>query len=53
MLTFAPEFFGAMGFHEIPKTQIMHKLYTGCVNCTKHTDPFTCPEIAMVHAPRE
>ena len=48
--TFAPEFFGAMGFHEIPKTQIMHKLYTGCVNCTKHTDPFTCPEIAMVHA---
>jgi hypothetical protein len=25
----------------------MHKLYTGCINCTKHTDPFTCPEIAM------
>ena len=27
--------------------KVMHKLYTGCVNCTKHTDPFTCPEIAM------
>jgi len=26
----------------------MHKLYTGCINCTKHTDPFTCPEIAMM-----
>ncbi len=48
VLTFAPQFFAALGFHEIPKTQVMHKLYTGCINCTKHADPFTCPEIAMV-----
>ncbi len=48
VLTFAPEFFGSLGFREIPKTKVMHKLYTGCINCTKHTDPFTCPEIAMV-----
>ena len=48
VLTFAPEFFTALGFHEIPKTKVMHKLYTGCINCTKHADPFTCPEIAMV-----
>jgi len=47
VLTFAPEFFQALGFTVIPKTQVMHKLYTGCINCTKHTDPFTCPEIAM------
>ena len=47
VLTFAPEFFKSLGFHEIPKTQVMHKLYTGCINCTKHADPFTCPEIAM------
>lgn len=47
VLTFAPEFFGKLGFHEIPKTRVMHKLYTGCINCTKHTNPFTCPEIAM------
>jgi len=46
-LTYAPEFFRALGFVEIPKTKVMHKLYTGCINCTKHTDPFTCPEIAM------
>ena len=46
-LTFAPEFFKSLGFSEIPKTNVMHKLYTGCINCTKHTDPFTCPEIAM------
>ncbi len=48
VLTFAPKFFAALGFVEIPKTKVMHKLYTGCMNCTKHTDPFTCPEIAMV-----
>ena len=48
VLTFAPEFFRKLGFAEIPKTKVMHKLYTGCMNCTKHTDPFTCPEIAMV-----
>ena len=46
-LTFAPEFFASLGFKEIPKTQVMHKLYTGCINCTKHKDPFTCPEKAM------
>ena len=50
VLTFAPEFFGSLGFREIPKTKVMHKLYTGCINCTKHTDPFTCPEIAMTRA---
>ena len=49
VLTFAPEFFASLGFSEIPKTKVMHKLYTGCINCTKHTDPFTCPEIAMLH----
>lgn len=47
VLTFAPEFFGKLGFVEIPKTKVMHKLYTGCINCTKHANPFTCPEIAM------
>lgn len=48
VLTFAPEFFHSLGFVEVPKTKIMHKLYTGCINCTKHADPFTCPELAMV-----
>ena len=48
VLTFAPEFFSSLGFHEIPKAGILHKLYTGCINCTKHADPFTCPEIAMI-----
>ena len=47
VLTFAPGFFRRLGFVEMPKTAVMHKLYTGCINCTKHADPFTCPEIAM------
>ena len=48
VLTFAPAFFASLGFTEIPKTQVMHKLYSGCINCTKHASPFTCPEKAMV-----
>ena len=47
VLTFAPEFFRKFGFQEIPKERIMHKLYTGCLNCTKYDNPLTCPEIAM------
>lgn len=47
VLTFEPEFFGRLGFRRIEKTQIIHKIYRGCVYCTKHTNPFTCPEIAM------
>ncbi len=47
-LTFAPKFFARLGFREVPKTQLMHKIYMGCMNCTKHANPFTCPEIAMV-----
>ena len=47
-LTFVPEFFGRLGFHEVPKTSIMHKIYMGCMNCTRQADPFTCPEVAMI-----
>ena len=47
VLTFAPVFFSSLGFKRIEKTQVMHKLYMGCINCTKHANPFTCPEIAM------
>ena len=47
-LTFTPEFFEALGFHEVPKETLMHKIYAGCINCTKYDSPFTCPEIAMV-----
>ncbi len=55
VLTFAPDFFRTLGFREVPKISLMHKIYMGCINCTKYSNPFTCPEIAMaldLHGPR-
>lgn len=51
-LTLTPGFFRTLDFVEIPKTEILHKIYTGCINCMKHTNPFACPEVAMVYTPR-
>ncbi len=48
VLTFTPELFKKHGFCEVPKEKVMHKLYAGCINCTKYDSPFTCPEVAMV-----
>ena len=47
VLTFTPGFFAKMGFHEVAKASLMHKLYMGCINCAKYDSPFTCPEVAM------
>lgn len=47
VLTFVPEFFRKFGFSEVPKDKLMHKIYSGCLNCTRYDSPFTCPEIAM------
>ncbi len=47
VLTFTPDFFARQGFVKVPKETLMHKLYMGCINCTKYDNPFTCPEIAM------
>ncbi len=50
VLTFSPPYFRKFGFHEVPKETLMHKLYMGCINCTKYDSPFTCPEVAMTLA---
>jgi len=47
VLTFTPDFFARFGFQPVPKETLMHKLYTGCLNCSKYDSPFTCPEVAM------
>lgn len=52
VLTYTPAFFAKAGFTEISKKDIMHKIYMGCVNCTKHSNPFTCPEVAMSYIPK-
>ena len=46
-LTFTPGFFEKLGFARVPKETLMHKIYAGCINCTKYDSPFTCPEVAM------
>lgn len=48
VLTFTPDFFATLGFRAVPKETLMHKIYTGCINCTKYDSPFVCPETAMV-----
>ena len=35
-LTFTPPFFKSLGFVEVPKEQLMHKIYSGCMSCTKY-----------------
>jgi len=50
ILTFSPDYFRKFGFREVPKETLMHKLYMGCINCTKYDSPFTCPEVAMMLA---
>ncbi len=47
VLTFVPDYFRRFGFREVPKETLMHKLYMGCINCTKYDSPFSCPEVAM------
>jgi amino-acid N-acetyltransferase len=53
VLTFTPDFFRKFGFIEVAKETLMHKLYTGCLNCSKYDSPFTCPEVAMTLAVRK
>ena len=50
VLTFTPKYFRQFGFGEVAKETLMHKLYMGCINCTKYDSPFTCPEVAMTLA---
>ena len=52
VLTYTPDFFRKIGFERISKQDIMYKIYSGCVNCTKHSNPFTCPEVAMAYTPK-
>lgn len=52
-LTFHPEFFAKFGFKQVAKETLMHKIYMGCINCSKYDSPFTCPETAMVLEVRE
>ncbi len=44
-LTYQPEFFQSLGFHEVPKEKLSHKVWKECINCPKFPN---CDEIAMI-----
>ncbi len=45
-LTYRPGFFCKLGFGEVDKAQLPHKVWQDCVNCSKFPD---CDEVAMLH----
>jgi amino-acid N-acetyltransferase len=45
VLTYQDKFFGVMGFHEIDKAELPHKIWSECVNCIHFPN---CDEIAML-----
>ena len=44
-LTYVPGFFSKLGFREVEKTILPHKVWADCLKCAKFPD---CDEIAMV-----
>ena len=47
-LTYEPDFFSKLGFKEIEKSTLPHKIWADCIRCAKFPD---CDEIAMVIEP--
>lgn len=46
-LTYVPEFFEKLGFSQLPKEDLPHKIWTECINCPSFPD---CGEIALIKA---
>ncbi len=44
-LTYKPAFFEKMGFRQVDKAELPHKIWTDCLKCSKFPD---CDEIALV-----
>lgn len=44
-LTYVPDFFQKLGFVEIPKSKLPHKIWFDCINCPKFP---RCDEVAMI-----
>lgn len=43
-LTYEPEFFARMGFREVEKADLPHKVWVDCLRCSKFPD---CDEVAV------
>ena len=44
-LTYVPEFFSGLGFKEVEKSILPHKVWADCLKCPKFPD---CDETAML-----
>ncbi|MDZ7371808.1 MAG: N-acetyltransferase [candidate division KSB1 bacterium] len=44
-LTYKPEFFKKLGFRDIDKHELPHKVWRDCINCPKFPD---CDEVALI-----
>ena len=44
-LTYQPEFFSHMGFRPVDKSELPHKVWRDCIQCTKFPD---CDEVAVL-----
>ena len=44
-LTYQPEFFRRLGFRDIDKSELPHKVWSDCINCSKFPD---CNEEALI-----
>lgn len=45
VLTYVPEFFLSLGFEQIPKSRLPHKIWFDCINCPKFP---RCDEVSMI-----
>ena len=44
-LTYQPDFFKSLGFHDIEKSELPQKIWGDCLNCVKFPD---CDELALL-----
>ncbi|UCG77873.1 MAG: N-acetyltransferase [Nitrospirota bacterium] len=44
-LTYVPDFFKKIGFNDIEKSELPHKIWSDCLNCPKFPD---CDEVAVI-----
>lgn len=45
-LTFVPDFFKPLGFVEVDKSELPHKVWADCINCPQFPD---CEEVPLVY----
>lgn len=45
-LTYRPDFFASLGYVEIEKEELHHKVWKDCINCPKFPN---CDEVAMIY----